>query len=236
MPGRFEIKYLLDSDDAQRTLDAASGQMKLDSHAGPDGRYRVHSLYYDTVDFESFREVEDGQIAKTKFRFRRYGSSGPGFFEVKSRYNRTIRKTREPASREAADAYVAEPFDRPLPGDCAAFSHRLASRPRKPVVSLCYDRIALEGLIDTDFRLTLDFDLRCGSPERFGREPDANAPRGLPPGIAVLELKFSSKIPRWVSRLTRTLDAVPRDCSKYVRSVRRWISGQAPITELSRYG
>lgn len=233
---RFEIKYLLGRDEAQRVLDAASHWMRFDAHAGPGGRYLVHSLYFDTLDFESCREVYDGQITKTKFRLRRYGSDRRCFFEVKSRYNRSVAKTREEADPETAASFVADPFGRPLPGPCAVFAERLARRPRSAVVALSYDRIALEDILGSDLRLTLDFDLRCGPPEMFARGPDIESPRALPPGAAVLELKFSSKIPRWTARLTRELELTPRDCSKYVRSVHRWIGQEPPITEIDSNG
>lgn len=233
---RFEIKYVVSRDAAQRVLDAASSWMRFDAHAGPRGRYLVHSLYYDTLDFESCREVYDGQIAKTKFRLRRYNDGSRSFFEVKSRYNRSVGKTREEATHDAAAAFVADPFERPLPGPCGAFAGRLARNPRAAVVALSYDRIALEDLLGSDLRLTLDFDLRCGPPEMFLTGPNPESPRALAPGTAVLELKFSTKLPRWAARLTRELELTPRDCSKYLRSVQRWIGQEPPITEIDLHG
>jgi hypothetical protein len=236
MSDRFEIKYILERSDAQRVLDAASSRMRLDANAGDDGRYRVHSLYYDTDDFLSLREVEQGEMAKTKFRLRRYGNSGDTFFEVKSRYNKTVRKTRERASREAVDGLMEDPFSAPLPGACGAFGQSLARCPRRAVVALSYDRIALEDLLGSDLRITIDLDLRCGPPDSFEADSSVERPRGLPPGTAVLELKFSQKLPRWVAQLTRDIELNPRDCSKYVRCVRRWIGGEAPFTEISSHG
>ena len=46
-----------------------------DGHAGPDGSYRVTSLYFDTPYDTALREKLDGVDRREKFRLRYYGSA-----------------------------------------------------------------------------------------------------------------------------------------------------------------
>ncbi len=55
-----------------------------DPHAGPDGRYNVRSLYFDTPDDRALHEKLDGVSRREKFRLRCYnGSPSPILLEKK---------------------------------------------------------------------------------------------------------------------------------------------------------
>ena len=46
-----------------------------DAHAGPEGSYRVTSLYFDTPYDAALREKLDGVNRREKFRLRYYGAA-----------------------------------------------------------------------------------------------------------------------------------------------------------------
>ena len=76
-----------------------------DANAGPDGAYRVTSLYFDTPYDSALREKLDGVNRREKFRLRYYGSD-LSFLRLEKKYKvnglcgkRSARLTREQAER-----------------------------------------------------------------------------------------------------------------------------------------
>ena len=70
---RHEIKHQISR---QEDLVLSSRLARLfprDSHAGPDGSYRVTSLYFDTADDRALRQKANGVDRREKFRLRYYG-------------------------------------------------------------------------------------------------------------------------------------------------------------------
>ena len=59
-----------------------------DEHTGPDGRYRITSLYFDDPDDSALIEKLDGVNKREKFRLRRYGGdTSLIFLEKKQKSN-----------------------------------------------------------------------------------------------------------------------------------------------------
>jgi len=228
LPVRFEIKYVVSRADAQRLLDRAGAWMRPDPHAGAGFEYEVRSLYYDTPAFRHYDDVVQGLPDRRKFRARGYGDGRDLFFEVKSRVMRSVIKTRQKAGRDAVEAFLRDPFGSPLPGPCAEHAAELAAEPHAAAAAVRYDRIALESLLEDGIRLTLDRNIRCGGPAAFDRPASLEDARLLPPGRAVLELKFPGRLPSWLSRAVRELELVPREYSKYAQAVRRLYGCAAP--------
>ena len=78
---RHEVKHQISP---QEDLVLASRLGKLfprDGHAGPDGSYRVTSLYFDTPYDTALREKLDGVDRREKFRLRYYGER-PDFLKL----------------------------------------------------------------------------------------------------------------------------------------------------------
>ena len=102
---RHEVKHQLSP---QEDLVLASRLRKLfprDSHAGPDGSYRVTSLYFDTPYDTALREKLDGVDRREKFRLRYYGER-PDFLKLEKKFKvnglcgkRSARLTLEEAER-----------------------------------------------------------------------------------------------------------------------------------------
>ena len=74
MPLRHELKHRIN---LREDLVLSQRLKKLfahDKNAGPDGTYRVTSLYFDTPYDSALREKIDGVNRREKFRLRYYGT------------------------------------------------------------------------------------------------------------------------------------------------------------------
>ena len=57
---RHELKYPIDMGTYLSLRQRLRTVMKTDSHAGADGRYIVHSIYFDNADDKALREKING--------------------------------------------------------------------------------------------------------------------------------------------------------------------------------
>ena len=67
------MKFLVTRGEGFALSSRFSALFTRDGHAGADGRYEVHSLYFDTPDDRALREKLYGLRDKEKFRLRYYG-------------------------------------------------------------------------------------------------------------------------------------------------------------------
>ena len=88
-----------------------------DKNAGPDGIYRVTSLYFDTPYDSALREKIDGVNRREKFRLRYYGTD-TSFLRLEKKYKinglcgkRSARMTQEPVcGRRPSSVTTGRPF------------------------------------------------------------------------------------------------------------------------------
>ena len=101
---RLEVKYVVDRTTRTALNQDIQALMRPDKNAGPDGCYRVRSLYFDTADYMAYRQKIAGEAERHKLRIRAYGDD-PGQtqlvrLEVKSRYVSFIYKVVVDLSRQ----------------------------------------------------------------------------------------------------------------------------------------
>ncbi|MEZ4269304.1 MAG: polyphosphate polymerase domain-containing protein [Myxococcota bacterium] len=243
---RREFKYLIDEDTARRVRDAIHPFCVLDEHAvaSPTSRYAIDSLYFDTPRMDLFQANDREQLSRFKLRVRTYPDAGalggqpdarsPVFFEVKRRYHDVIVKDRGRAPADWAALLntpgAALPPDTPArqAKPLNAFIIRALTHHARPVVLVRYDREPWVSLIDDYARVTFD---RCISSQRHERlDFDANPRgwRGVDYGSGelgtrspvVLELKFTTAVPSWLTTIVRRYDLWRRAFSKYGSAVR----------------
>ena len=188
-----------------------------DKHAGPDGSYRVTSLYFDTPYDAALREKLDGVDRREKFRLRYYGEE-PAWLKLEKKFKvnglcgkRSVRLTWSEAERllSGEDAFLLERGE-PL---LSELYHKLRGTLLRPRTVVCYDREAFL-YAPGNVRVTLDRDLRtCGdsagflSPGSFPLKPlDA---------LTVLEVKYDAFLPDLVRLAVQTPDRRAGACSKY---------------------
>ena len=176
---RHEVKHQL-SPQEDLVLTSRLGKLfPRDGHAGPDGSYRVTSLYFDTPYDTALREKLDGVDRREKFRLRYYGER-PDFLKLEKKFKvnglcgkRSARLTLEEAERllSGEDAFLLERGE-PL---LSELYHKLRGTLLRPRTVVCYDREAFL-YAPGNVRVTLDRNLRtCGDSAGF------LSPRSLSP-------------------------------------------------------
>ena len=92
---RYEYKYLIPESLIGAIRAAVRTTSKIDRYAGPDGTYRIRSLYFDTDHYDLYWANEREQPDRFKLRARTYpGKESPVFLEVKRRVLDVIIKSR----------------------------------------------------------------------------------------------------------------------------------------------
>ena len=214
---RHEVKHQISP---QEDLVLTSRLQKLfprDGHAGPDGSYRVTSLYFDTPYDTALREKLDGVDRREKFRLRYYGDH-PAWLKLEKKFkvNGLCGKRSARLSREEGERLLAGELDFLLEREeplLAELYHKLRGSLLAPRTAVCYDREAFL-YAPGNVRITLDRDIRTGlspldflRPERFVLKPLT--------GLTVLEVKYDAFLPDLVRMAVQVPDRRAGACSKY---------------------
>ena len=69
---RHEYKYRINYADYLVIRSRVRQLASFDTHAGPQGKYLIHSLYFDNISDKALREKLDGVDRREKFRIRYY--------------------------------------------------------------------------------------------------------------------------------------------------------------------
>ena len=105
---RHELKYYIDPPQYRIIRSRIAAFLPRDSHAGPDGRYHIRSLYFDDFKNTSLFEKQAGVARRKKYRMRIYDFSDAVIkLERKAKLNEYIGKESVTISREVADRILA---------------------------------------------------------------------------------------------------------------------------------
>ena len=193
--GRRELKYQISGDAALSLEKTLPLILRRDPHAGPEGRYRVRSLYFDDWDVSAFTEKLAGVERRAKYRLRYYGDA-PEYlvYEVKEKLGDLCRKRSERVTLRQAEAMEAGldfPAETPL---LREFQILRESRRLVPAVIVEYDRAPF--VLDASrTRVTLDLDVRAVSPSAGFLSGKGAALPVLEPGAQVQEVKSDEFLP-----------------------------------------
>jgi VTC domain len=231
---RYEIKYLLGADRLADVQAALQDYLRLDANGTENGGYYVHSIYFDSPDFQFLREKFEGQLTRVKPRIRSYRPSLDGppsgiFLEMKGRYDRIVEKRRCPIDRPLAEVLLSETPVHPngwssmhsVLGEFQYLSHRFRL---VPTVTVLYHRTAYFGSFWPNLRITFDRLLLC-SPSTGLRTPSADFMQAMTCGQTVMELKYTDKVPRALLGCINGFGLQQRSFSKYAVSVERCFRG-----------
>ena len=226
---RYELKYRISELKAQAVEQFIKPYIHLDRYSKlqPNGAYPIVSLYMDSQDMKLCRESMTGKKNRIKLRIRSYDddTSTPYFLEIKRRLNNIILKSRVRITYDNMTAFMA---GRSLPPQkykadeqtLRQFQLYMHCIQAKPKILIRYMRKAYEDDSDNRVRVTFDRLLchnTCSEPiVRFnGMGWQHHRQRGV-----ILELKFTSRYPAWLSRMTKYFDLQRESMSKYATSVK----------------
>ena len=214
---RHELKHQITSAEDRIVSERLGRLFPRDSHAGPDGVYRVNSLYFDTPEDKALLQKTAGTDRREKFRLRYYGES-PGFLRLEKKIKkgglcskRSARLTYKQAEKiltgnidfllESKDALLIELYSK-IQGELL--------RPRT-IVS--YDREAyIFG--PGNVRVTLDRNLcTYTSCKSFLCLPAGHLETGQ--GTTILEVKYDAFLPDIVRMAVQVPDRKTGAYSKY---------------------
>ena len=195
---RYEIKYMLTSDQYKSLLEASK------NHLIPDkfGESTICNIYYDTASMEIIRHSIDKPVYKEKLRLRCYNTAKADskvFIELKKKFDGIVYKRRITSTLKDAENYLN--FNIPLASPTQISNEidyfKEFYKSLKPTAFISYERAAYFGIDDDSFRVTFDKNI-------IARDYDLSLKKGvygaplLPPGKILMEVKTSLAIPRWL--------------------------------------
>ncbi len=211
---RYEKKYLINGD-VYPAFKAELDEYMLEDEYG---LHTIRNIYYDTLTDELIRTSIEGPKYKEKFRVRCYGTptyDSMCFLEIKKKYNGLVNKRRVAIPMEEAEAYLIKGVQPSNPNQIFKeidyfFSH-YSLYPKRYIA---YDRIAMYGKEDKDFRVTFDINIRSRDFDLTLYKDDENEYL-LEPGQRLMEVKISDAIPLWFTRLLSKYEIYNTSFSKY---------------------
>ena len=217
---RYEKKYMLTLQQYEAIRQRMEPYMEKDQY----GLHTIRNIYYDTEDDELIRTSLEKPKYKEKFRVRCYGepnAESDYFLEIKKKYKGIVNKRRIVMKPQEAKAYL-ENGEKPKEQsqifrevDYVWNHYQLM-----PKVYLAYDRIALFGKEDAEFRVTFDQNIRSRDFDLL-LEKDTDTTKLLKDGYYLMEVKISNAMPLWFVKVLTELEIHSTSFSKYGNVYRR---------------
>ena len=214
---RNEIKHEISAADKAAICASMRAVARPDPHAGPDGRYLIRSLYFDTPADKALREKLDGVSEREKFRIRFYNGD-PSVMHLEKKVKR------DGLGYKVSAPITAEEAQRIVDGD----TNWMAVSGRGLIVEL-YAKMKSEGLrpktiVDytrTPFvygpgnvRVTIDENIRTGlGCTDFLNPSCVTVPAGEP--VILLEVKWDDYLPAVIRRAVAVKSRRGAAFSKY---------------------
>ena len=214
---RNEIKHEISAADKAAICASMRAVARPDPHAGPDGRYLIRSLYFDTPADKALREKLDGVSEREKFRIRFYNGD-PSVMHLDKKVKRGG------LGYKVSAPITAEEAQRIVDGD----TNWMAVSGRGLLVEL-YAKMKSEGLrpktiVDytrTPFvygpgnvRVTIDENIRTGlGCTDFLNPSCVTVPAGEP--VILLEVKWDDYLPAVIRRAVAVKSRRGAAFSKY---------------------
>lgn len=211
---RVEKKYLLNEEQFQAVMKELKTYMKMDEY----GLHTIRNIYFDTANNELIRTSIEKPCYKEKFRVRCYGEPGDNtqiFLEIKKKYKGVVNKRRSTMRREEAQKYLMEGRRPKQMGQIEReIDYFLKHYDLKPVLYLAYDRIALFGIDNSEFRVTFDQNIRSRR-EHLVLDDDTNTVPLLEEGYHLMEVKITDAMPLWFVEILNRYEIRNISFSKY---------------------
>jgi len=226
---RYELKYQITEAKAATVEHFIQPYIHLDRYCKlqPTKNYPIVSLYLDSPDFKLCQESLIGKKNRFKLRIRSYNDDPnyPKFFEIKRRMNTVIIKDRHRVMQRDVVPLISlwslpPQYYSTEQEALKQFLLYMAGLNARPVVSVRYIRRAYED--DSENRVRVTFDRQLAF--KVTKEPDFSLNNGgwyrSLLNDVILEIKFTSRFPAWLSRMAKCLDLQQQSFSKYVSSVK----------------
>lgn len=237
--GRYELKYLLRPELAEKVANSLASYLEMDDHCrGKDANsYTVRSIYFDSPDFKCFHEKLGGQKHREKFRIRTYDhfNSTPLFLEDKIKNDISYIKLKGVLTQDIFRAIKELDYNSLSELDIPEkdrrilekFFFRVYRQAYFPVALVAYDREAYVYPGQDEIRVTLDKNLRAMMFPALEQLHDEVELENVLHDVVILEIKFPYILPREIGLLATRFDLQARACSKYCTCVAHFL-GEIP--------
>lgn len=223
---RYERKFIINDETYQKLQACLPEFMQTDEHSENGSFYTICNIYYDTPDNHLIRSSvdakRDGRAYKEKLRLRSYGKAeltDKVFLEIKKKYRKLVNKRRTKIYLQDAYAYletgeqpVLESFmNQQVFREIDYMTHRM---PLVPKLFLSYDRCAMFGKEDRDFRITFDRNITTRRYD-LGLHYGVYGDKLLSENEWIMEIKIDHAMPMFMTELLSELQIYPVSFSKY---------------------
>jgi len=220
---RYEKKFLLNETQYQAVFPSLMQHMCLDKYCKDEQEYTICNVYYDTVNSGIIRHSLAKPYYKEKLRLRSYSlfnsPNSKVFLELKKKIGGIVSKRRAVLTLGEAYNFLEhglrpqniDYLDAQVLNEIAYF---LRNHAVKPTTYISYDRKALFGKENSDFRVTFDHNI-------ITRREDVSIEKGsfgeylLEPDQYLMEVKIAAAFPLWLANLLSENQIYKTSYSKY---------------------
>ena len=220
---RYEKKYLITKEKFDKLLPSLLEYMELDPFCLNGNEYRIYSIYYDTDNHDVIRQNSSKPEYKEKMRIRSYyDRKDPDdkiFMEIKKKCSGQGNKRRIKLKIKEIEPFVNEGI---LPETKDYLSAQVAKELKyylsknkvRPALYVQYDRLALFGKEDKNFRMTFDRNVRTRRHNFVFGESEEDELL-LPGGEYIMEIKILGAMPLWLTHILSENELFSHGFSKY---------------------
>jgi hypothetical protein len=225
---RYECKYQISEAKAAAVERFIQPYIHPDRYCRlqPTGYYPIASLYLDSRNLTLCKETLTGKKNRFKLRIRGYNDDPayPKFFEIKRRLNFVIIKDRQrvkhsDVERLLSGGVLPKQYYSTEQEPLKQFLFYMQSLNARPLVLVRYLRRAYEDDSETRVRVTFDRKLSYKMTNRPTVELGGTGWQRHPFNDIVLEIKFTSRFPAWLTRMVECLELRQDSFSKYAHCV-----------------
>lgn len=222
---RKEKKYILSYDKYNELMKYLDIYMTRDEY----GLHTINSLYYDTNTYDLISWATRKPKYREKLRIRCYGTdyvNAPYFLEIKKKVNGIIYKRRVSLDFDETKEFIENgtlPAVDSFTDELTLMEvNRIRNKKVIPSAMVNYDRIALFGNENPDFRVTFDFNMRWRT-DRLNFLTDDSGHIIAPEVDIIMEVKILKSYPLWFAKILSDLEIYPQSFSKFGQVYKRYI-------------
>lgn len=232
---RYEKKYRITDACYQRLRERLLEYMEPDAHSRNGEFYTICNIYYDTVHNDLIRRSQEKPVYKEKLRLRSYGVVTPEdkvFLEIKKKYKGLVNKRRTKLKLAEAYAFVEsgelpvhqQYMNAQVLRELQYFLKRMDMELR-PALFLSYDRVAMFGKDNKDFRVTFDRNITTRRYD-LGLHYGVYGEKLLSEDEWIMEVKIENAMPLWMTKILSEFQIYPASFSKYGTEYTRYVLEQ----------
>lgn len=216
---RSELKYVCTDYNFELIKNKLSNLLCIDSNSYENGKYIIHSLYFDDYKNTSMKEIDSGDFKRSKWRIRYYNDSNQNLYlEKKEKLFSRCHKRKCKISVEEYNSIingdVMDIFWKTEEKLLKEFIIDIINKGFKPKLIIDYERFAFVETI-TNIRITLDTNISASYDISNFLTGDYIKYPIQEKNYNVLEVKFDDILPSYIKNIFNSYNFNQISFSKY---------------------